>query len=1567
MKFQRMVSRIAVVTFVYIVTSLSYVYGQRPPRVIGMEGILMTAPREVETLLEEARENLEREQWSEATLSLGLVLGLEDQSAEDFGGFDYFLPDANGSPYDIDGSVFRRAYEMLETLPAEGTKVVELRYGVNAKQGLDLAISKSDWDGVRNIAGKYGFTNAGQDAFLILAERALGQGEPRLAAMMFGRLVAQRSAFQRFGPQLGVAAAAAFESSGMTREALECLDQARENFASAKVDWNGQQLKWDASSTSEAILKSMQLGKSILTERVVKHPNYFGGNPKRNGGSGAGSPLPILRWHVELHESLQHKETLDRTLKQQIDDGKDGKTTLIPSRYPISVDSWIISPTYDQRLVAIDLQTGLLAWPCVYTGMPLGFSLDRFAGRDGYSMHLPAPDYLVKRVWGETSMGQPSSDGKRIFSISELPSIDVSESFALGPNARFARPTGIRPFNVLQCWSIPEQGKLLWEVGGQSGESEKALAGVLFLGSPLPIENELLTLGELNGEVFLISLAPDTGKLNWRQPIAANQSAIAMDAMRRQVGATPAVDGSIVVCPTLSGFLVAFDIVTKSLLWVHKYPVTANQYSAAMVQFGSLEAGESSPFATRSAETSVVLQDGVVLFAPPDGQGVYSLSLTDGKLLWKMGTDSGSQLRYIAAAWNGMAILAYQKSIIAYDLKTGANRWLRINYPNDGQLVGRGVRNNGNYYVPTSTQEIHQIDLNTGKITDSVRVERPLGNLICAGDRLISASPFELNCYTIRDAFQSQVTEELKQNIVTPRGLAQQGELALAAGNIDQAIDFVERANSMDPNNPEISLLLRKVGVAALDKDFDKYVDRVSNYNAMALGVDKAPYLRMLVRGLQRQGRYEEMLQKLFELSDTRTSRRMDQMSGDVWVDQNPQWSVQEDRWIATQIARVIENLPAERKAEISKQVQARVEPLRKQSLASRRLKLEHLQAFEETEPLRIKTALDYGPKDSLQVERLLLGDNRMESLARDSEASKERRRVLASIYAQTRRSDVAFSLLDNDPTLYRQIIQSIRKNTTFPQIYIDENPPVVPGTTPHAWPKGEVIVDTVATPELGAQRQRLSMDSSTLTRWQEITGDSLRNWEVYYGQRNLRFYNPKSDEQFQLFIDASSQDIAAIPKVYAIDSIAVIELNKQLIVIDTLRAATSDQDGQLWRQPFGEDVDDSERARVRANSLERNSWGLLTSKSNFRVVAATRSGVIVLDDDAVICLDLLTGSHMWTARGFRDASFARNDGYLAVLRPDRSQIVHMDLRDGAILKTLPFDQAGFQTIASVGKAWLQSNEKSGKRILRLVDGATGNLVHQREHKNDTKLAIAPNTGIVALKSTGELWYWNLQTGQEHESKIEIDEKAIEISVQQFGDKLLVLPYASFMELNVLTVKPSRTDPNFAPCAGSMFAISAIDGKPLWKSPKVVHEFYFPLNQSQNSPAAFLVRMITLNKVRSQTIDQMSIALVDVETGDLLFERNDFPAERGVPFRQEVVESQNLIRANYLGNLLEFRWTENPRAPKSADAENSIGALNPDEYRKQVEENNKKQLEENELNLENRNNIRRPGLGNVPK
>lgn len=1511
----------------------------RFPRVnqLPTEGILMPAPREIQVLLDEAQGNIDNAQWSEATLTLGLLLGLEESKNDDLTGIDFFLVD----PLAIEGvgapktSVFQKAIAMIQSLPLEATKFIDLRYGVGASQSLEKAIGDSDWESVARVAGQFSFTTAGQDACVILGEHWLRKGDARRAARFLSMAFRQKSALTRLGPELGVLTTAAFQSAGLQSDALRCIDATRNQFAKVSLNWNGTNLGWDERSTnSKDVLERIGLDGGHSIERIVKQPYYLGGNANRNADTSAGLPLPTLRWHTELHESKQHKENLERTLKEK---QVDGKSMFIPSRYPISVGQWIITSTYDQRIVAIDSQTGKLGWECFFSGMPLGFSMDRFPSRDSHSLSLAAPDYLAKRVWGETVVGMPSSDGQHVFSISELPAIDIAESFALGQNARVTKPQGTRNFNVMQCWSVQDEGKLKWEVGGQKSLTEPKLAGALFLGAPFPHDNELLVLGELNSDVYLFALAPRTGKLRWRQPIVTNYSSIAADQMRRSIGVVPAADGSIIVCPTLSGFVVGFDAVSHALLWSFQYPVKITPGSSSQFnQFGQVEVGDFSPLLGRSADVSVLIHDGVVLVAPPDGEGVYAISANTGKLLWQTGANL-EQVRYVACAWNNTAFIVCQSSLVALDLKTGKDKWLAVSLPNGNQIVGRGVRKGDNYYLPTSGQDILQIRLETGEIVETARMEQPLGNLVSVGDRLLCASPFELDCYSVREAFQSQLKEELQKSSVSKSGLTRQAELALAKRDFDSALSFLEQAKVIDPNSAEVLMLMNKAGIAALTADFDKYVDRVSLAQDLAFDRERSPYLRLLTQGLMKQERFQDALLKLFELSDLRASQRQEQMSNSDFVEQSPQLTVQEDRWIASQIRRCYEKLSPSQIDALTPKIALRLNAIRELPPNVRRFKLEHLDSIGAAESLRADSARELiDQKDWLQAERMLMSGSFSDKSDPKSEFSLRRYSLLAEIYAGTGRFDVALAYLDGDLSKLNKMLEGTRDITSFS---IPGGAALAPFAKPpqtkwdSAWPTGKIKV--TATAQTDVPMLPNTPESTTSCRWKMRVGKALADWSVHFEQGNWTFSSSSNEEEFRLFIDPGSQEKATIPIVHSVDSIVFIEMNRQIFAVNTLLASNDDQDGLLWRETFESAIPEIERGRGRSISTPQNRWGLPSTKGSFRVVSVSRSGIIALHEDRLICFDVTKGTKIWTSTGFKNCQFVTQDDILYVHR-NRS-ILHLDCRDGTLLKEIQTPDVEGNSVGSIGRFWLMESNVQKKYPLRLIDAVDGSTLFSKEFSADTRLSLDGESGVIALQASGDLTYWKLDEQKEFVTRVKVEGNFGSISSQRFGDTILVLPNASSQSLDNIEVGPDASDPNFAPIAGRLIAISAKDASQVWNQNNLVRQFFFPIAQDRKVPIAVFVRRLTLSKIVGINVDLMSIAIVDIRDGRVLFSQDDFPAVRNRGFVQKIFPEENTISIDYLGMNIELVWSKEAETLESPAPNFDFGNVDYKQFKKTIE------------------------------
>ncbi|MFM8216197.1 MAG: hypothetical protein ACKN82_16375, partial [Pirellula sp.] len=167
------------------------------------EGVMMTAPREVEVLLSDAQEAIESKQWVEASVALGQLLGIEENASEGNTGDDYFLSPAERTK-DGPATVLGKVKKIFENLPQEAKQAFELRYGARAKQLLDQAIESDDRSILYQLSSRFGSTNAGRDASLLLAQQLLADGNMSEATSLLESLLQDADSRTRFGSNLGV-------------------------------------------------------------------------------------------------------------------------------------------------------------------------------------------------------------------------------------------------------------------------------------------------------------------------------------------------------------------------------------------------------------------------------------------------------------------------------------------------------------------------------------------------------------------------------------------------------------------------------------------------------------------------------------------------------------------------------------------------------------------------------------------------------------------------------------------------------------------------------------------------------------------------------------------------------------------------------------------------------------------------------------------------------------------------------------------------------------------------------------------------------------------------------------------------------------------------------------------------------------------------------------------------------------------------------------------------------------------------------------------------------------------
>lgn len=1494
------------------------------------ESEIISAPRELKSLLEEARKNINKRQWSDAVIALGNILGLDSdesdiaQRVKDVG-TDYFLEEGE-SPK---SSLRRSAYALLESMSDEGAKVAEVQYGVTATRQLELALETGNWSAVRDVAERYSFTQAGRKAGWLLAEHRIRSGDVVSAAMILDGLLDSSKARSEFGTDLGTMAVACWKAAGAKSKAIASLKRTLFHWPKGPFRWNGKIISIQAGREWDSSLAMIDLVESPL--EIPRLANWLApsGRADNNGHGFAASVMPIRRWHQWLHPSPQDTELINKI----IHDRQSGTSSLIPNRLPILIGKQVIMRTYDQRIVCVDAATGKLLWTSPFDGLPVRVLSEVRMGR------MIEGDGLANSVWGDCAMGQLSSDGDRVFGVCENSTQQASENLVLGNNPGITRSAQRAPWNVLRAWSIARQGAVAWEVGDESGLQEPALAGALFLGPPTYHQGSLLVLAEINGEVFLAGLRAESGKMIWRQQLIASVLPIANDAARRNLAATPAAYGNVVVCPTLSGYIVGFDLATRSLLWTQSYQ---GSDKVSRRGFQGYQENPFDPLASRSMESSVVIANGVACYMAPevDSDKLIAVDVVSGEATSWSGLKK--EWRYVAGVWNENIIVVGDQKIDSLNLVTGKSSWSQTLTLAPGErIVGRSARNANELFVPLSTQEVLKVNLDDGSIASRFRVEDSLGNLVASESALVSVTPTQVLYYVMRDRLRSEVEAQLSKNPTDPKTLALQAEVLFADGDVDTALKKIVEAYRLNPKGYELQSKLVHIGIAALKTNFAKYGSVVAEFEPLFLnGLERPEYLSLMINGFKQSGNYSRAFELLFELSEDRLGSSPTGTTSKDFYEPEKGYTVQVDRWIACQFEKFLTIADKTIRESLAKKMDSNLASVQEEVFPIQIRGMTHFMRLPQARKLSLEMAKEFiRVKDWSSAQRIL------SRLERDPEFSKDAKAAMIDLYLAVGRRSRAAMLASE---VGMDIGTKLPKPIEYPTIN-----QIVDNTLSLAnlrktdkkladWPKGEVAVSY--------KRQAIPLSRALMpTEIINHEGKALEDWSIGIGNEQSTvatvvledpwgFETMMFDGSFFRINAGLNNDVPIISHV--IDDLIIMESATELVAVDSLQAGSGD--GVIWRKPF------SPPTGVRKESL-KTVWGESIRKSakDFSVLAASTEGIVVRHDDTIECLELETGDRAWLRKGFsRNIKSTRCDNELYIIDRDLARVVVVDMRDGELVKERPLEEAF--DFKGAYKQNLLFDRKIGDKqgAMKLIDVRSEKVVLERSFAKGTVATLCENRYWVAIEPTQSdrwtIFYWDLERGLEFQHSMfpntlsEPPEKRVlnELRAYRYMDTLVLLPTGLGYENEIDDMR--RGALIYAkPVMGPMMAIKLADGSPLWKRPAEIYSYSFPINQCRRVPLITLVRVIPKwnSGNKAKVSETASVALLDVRNGETLFHSDLLVNELGAPWFQRVLPAENEVHFAFGGNQFRVQFTDDETPPAPVGV---VGKLAPSDLKRMI-------------------------------
>jgi outer membrane protein assembly factor BamB len=640
------------------------------------------------------------------------------------------------------------ANRLLAALPAEGLAFYELTHGPKARALLKEAQARKDHRLLASIVQRYRFTQAGNEAVRALAGYYFDRGEIDLASRYFAFLV-EGVGERRPAPPALFQAAVAFQHCGEHLRA-EAAWKRLVSEAPHGIRLGGETLSLDDLEKHLAPEAAPAFRRGASEDWLL-----FGGDPSRSAEGRGAATVVTPGWQLPTIQQSATREWLQTAAAQQESRGQP----VLPASSPLLVAGRAVYRTAG-GVAAADLRTGALAWSSTTCGLDtlVESPADQAHLRTWVQAYLPGHPQVL---FDNSVLGSLSSDGTRIYAVEDLPVPPFPSSYANfherqgeGLDLTLAPDMTDAVYHSRLLAIKLASGSVVWECGGRRGQRTGLFRDCFFLGAPLPLGGELYALLEKEGDLYLACLDPATGTLLWSQRVAMPGAHLLVDGARRRHALHLTHVAGMLICPTNSGGVVAFDLGTRSLAWAYAYrpdpplPAAPPEYWRGRRRPRPIPVLEPPNLEAHWLTTAPLIHDGKVLLASPDEPVIHCLQLHNGQRLWTAPREEDDL--FVASVCQGKVLVIGKKRCRALGLSDGKPAWaVETETPS-----GRGVVSAGLYYLPVKAAsgpggEVLAIDVDPGSIRHRIAWpgQDPPGNLVLSAGTVLSQTASTLAAY----------------------------------------------------------------------------------------------------------------------------------------------------------------------------------------------------------------------------------------------------------------------------------------------------------------------------------------------------------------------------------------------------------------------------------------------------------------------------------------------------------------------------------------------------------------------------------------------------------------------------------------------------------------------------------------------------------------------------------------------------------------------------------------------------------------------------------------------------
>ncbi len=827
-------------------------------------------------------------------------------------------------------SVKTEAMAMLLSAPDDVKELYQSQYQGLAAQMLADAKSNSDFEQILSVSRRYIATPAGREAALLAADYNIDRGEIPSAVRIYEQLI-DFNLVDLNDDERRLKIAYAYKLLGDAKRYDAFLEKA--GLSSDTLLKRGQQQK----SLSDW-LTWLDRGDSP-TMKMVSELHYPGGTPDRLSRPVTGEPILVPRWSNEIPQQQEIRDETEIIFDQLTTEGEAFPPT---HQFVTSGDIGVIRNL--QGIVAYNLKTGKQIWESQdlisvehqLCGKPTKtWMRSRGSQKSDYSYFIVDQEHTVQAnpmtsyLFRDHVSQSLSTDGQNVFALSEgvVLTADVENNFwrevSPASNDQFHRDWSS---NRISAYNIKD-GSVRWMIGGSKrNESfDLPLAGTFFLGTPTPVANTLLVIGENEGEINLYCLDPSTGKPIWSTLLAYADIKIESDVGRRWWTAMPAVSEGLVICPTTVGWLVAVDLYTHEIVWMHRYlGIQPQEREYQQLHYAMTDLIKLSD---RWAPGPPMIVDKKVIMAAPEFDRLICLNLHDGSRVFS--DMPRKNYTRVLGVVNNQILLSGANTItaVAMDVRKRIVKEFAFDQ-RVGYLTSVPVVTGDSICFTTTQNQLYRLPIDSSWTFDDLTSQpfretyRAIGNLFFHQGNLFHVGPFAFTSYEDRKELETQIAEKLDRNPSDAWAMLKQAQLAFSQGDSVKAVACLEQLHM--PDLPaEFALLYRQQMMAALidiiDLDLKEY-DEEFNQLAAYIGSEeeKHQYARLKIQRHLARGESGDAFHDLVKLAAS-------PLETPIKLDTRHEIRISELQWVAARLHELASSADAPTKSLIDAYITAHI------------------------------------------------------------------------------------------------------------------------------------------------------------------------------------------------------------------------------------------------------------------------------------------------------------------------------------------------------------------------------------------------------------------------------------------------------------------------------------------------------------------------------------------------------------------------------------------------------------------------------------------------------------------